>query len=447
MKIKLQLTILIAGIISVPVLCVVAMLAFRYISSPQRILIKSYEKAALEQNLSHADFASIKSAILKLPPDVEIAVFFNKKLVFSSIKDISNKDDFDAVIDYIKDTNRKYFYQISGVQSSTNNGEYTVITRLRKRRPARPLHNYFIGAFATILALTEVFAITVVLLVFKNIRKSIMILEENAQKIASGDLNTQIKVDSHDTNEIVSLTDNLEKMRLSLMQNLERRNKFIMGISHDLRTPVALIKGYTEGILDGVIHDSDKVHESLQLINAKNQQLSTLIDNLINFVKLDNNDWQKNLKTVVIKPILEDFASSVNVAQAVFLRTVKINIEVGENTKVQMDTMLFTRALENLYSNALRYTKEHDEIAFSAKEENNNLIIAISDTGEGIKQEDLDRIFDLFYRGTQSRREEGYGIGLSVVKSIIEAHGWKIFVKSQVGSGTTFTIQIPLALA
>ena len=110
-----------------------------------------------------------------------------------------------------------------------------------------------------------------------------------------------------------------------------------------------------------------------------------------------------------------------------------------------MNKTLISRAFENLLSNALRYTKENDTITISAYKINDSEIkVAIADTGIGIDEKDLNQIFDLFYRGTNSRREEGMGIGLSVVKNIMETHNWNIEVKSEKDKGTCFIITIPL---
>jgi signal transduction histidine kinase len=110
-----------------------------------------------------------------------------------------------------------------------------------------------------------------------------------------------------------------------------------------------------------------------------------------------------------------------------------------------MDAGLFTRALENLVGNAIRYTEQRGRITMDARIQEGSVLLSITDTGVGIPAEDLPRIYDPFYRGTNSRREQGFGLGLTTVKSIIESHGWNISVSSQVGAGTTFTISMPLA--
>ena len=174
-----------------------------------------------------------------------------------------------------------------------------------------------------------------------------------------------------------------------------------------------------------------------------------MIDSLINFMKLDSTQWRQQLLPHDIVPIIKDFAHTAEMTGTVYKRNIKAQLSLSESIKIPVDKMLFSRALENIFSNALRYTKDGDSILISAEEmtdEQNaaKVVITISDTGIGIEKEDLAHIFDLFYRGTNSRREQGMGIGLSVVKNIIDTHGWKIFVESERGKGTNFKIEIPL---
>jgi signal transduction histidine kinase len=271
-----------------------------------------------------------------------------------------------------------------------------------------------------------------------------MILEETTQKIAEGALDTKIAPPrGRNANEITSLAESLEKMRISLKDWQDRRVRFIMGISHDLRTPVALIKGYAEAITDGVVTDMDRVRNSLSIIHTKAGQLEGMINDLINYVKLNNTDWRQSLELVNLRPVLKDFADSAEATAEVYKRTIHCRIDVDPETKVKMDRNLLNRALENLYSNALRYTKDGDSISIEADEDEDTVSVGISDTGIGINANDLEHIWDMFYRGTNSRREAGMGIGLSVVRTIIDTHGWNIDVKSKQGEGTAFTITIP----
>ena len=156
---------------------------------------------------------------------------------------------------------------------------------------------------------------------------------------------------------------------------------------------------------------------------------------------------QEKLIPDSINRLLDDFARYAEMTGKIFKRNVTANISLTEDIQIPMNRQLVQRALSNLFTNALRYTKENDTIEVNAFnkviDKDNFMIIEIKDTGKGIDKKDLDYIFDIFYRGTNSRQEEGMGIGLAVVKSIIETHGWNISVDSQKNKGSCFTIKIP----
>ena len=232
-------------------------------------------------------------------------------------------------------------------------------------------------------------------------------------------------------------------MRISLSEAQNQKSKFIMGISHDLRTPVAVIKGYTEAISDGVISSEEEIKNTMELITAKTNQLETMIDMLINFTKMNSTEIRQAMKTQSITDFLTEIIKEEQTTGNVFKRKIITEINFDKDVLVPFDRQLATRVFENLFNNAMRYTKDDDTITLRAFIEEQNVIYSITDTGIGIEEKELKNIFELFYRGTNSRREEGMGIGLSVVKNIIETHGWKIEVASKKDEGTTFTITIP----
>jgi signal transduction histidine kinase len=217
-----------------------------------------------------------------------------------------------------------------------------------------------------------------------------------------------------------------------------------MGISHDLRTPIAIIRGYAEALSDGIIKSKAEKEKAIKLIKTKISQLENMINTLINFVKLENSDIRKTLVPKSINKLITNFAKEAESTMSVFKRKIIHNIDISKDYLIPLDEQLVNRVFENLLSNALRYTSEDDEIRIIAHDSDDTLMIKFCDTGIGIAESDLANIFDLFYRASNSRREEGMGIGLSVVKNIIETHGWKIDVESEKGKGSCFTIFIPL---
>lgn len=302
--------------------------------------------------------------------------------------------------------------------------------------------------FIIIGIITFIFELLIILFTLhlsKTIQKSIKFLQNSTKKLADGEVNDSLerRKSNRGANEITDLIVNLEKMRLTLRENEERRNKLIMGISHDLRTPVAVIKGYSEAIADGVITDPEEIQKTVQIMLSKSEQLENMINTLINYVKLNSQTWKKNLVNQPIEPMLSSFINSSVGTGTIFKRNVKGSINISKDISLPYDSELVQRALENLYSNALRYTNEGDEINLTAEETDSEIIVKIEDSGIGMDKKDQQYIFDMFYRASTSRREAGYGIGLSVVKNIIDIHGWKIDVESQKGVGTTFIIKIP----
>ena len=451
MKIKNQFRLFIAGILLVPIVCSIALPTYAYLSSPERILIKGYKELSKIQKLSikDEDIQVLKNVIKDIPPNVQISVIAEHSLVLlSNIPEIKTNSMIDDtnLFSYMKQTSRNYFYQVMTPDLS-NNTSVLIITRAPKEHETRRQRkSNFITHLFFFFLIFESFCIVFIVLISQTISRSISILEKDTEKIASGDLD--FKIDNptkHRTiNEITSLSKNLDKMRQALKEETERRTRFIMGISHDLRTPVALIKGYTEALYDGVGSKPEAVKKSLEVIGNKTNQLETMIDTLINCMKLDSTQWRNQLVPQDIAPVIKEFITGAITTCDVYKRKAISEISIKENTKILFDKMLFNRVLENLFSNALRYTNENDEIRLKAIQNDSEIKIEISDTGIGIEQDELAHIFDMFYRGTNSRREGGMGIGLSVVKNIIDTHGWSINVKSEKAKGTCFTITIPL---
>ena len=161
---------------------------------------------------------------------------------------------------------------------------------------------------------------------------------------------------------------------------------------------------------------------------------------------METGQWRMTHHEVPARALLTDLARRFAEDALILKRDFGWTIELPEEATVRMDAGLFTRALENLVGNAIRYTEEKGRITMDARVQAGQLLLSITDTGIGIPSDDLSRIYDPFYRGTNSRREQGFGLGLATVKSIIESHGWSISVASKVGAGTTFTIRMPLTM-
>ena len=458
MKIKNQISLLITGIIILPTLCMILFPIYTYYNSPRRFLMKGYKEIRNinEANLSESDWNQIQNYIEKIPPEVQILIFYNSKIILSTIPELKTGSTHNPkeLFDFVQTTNSSYDYQFQSfflenqpkkdARDGSHKNKGLIISRFdaKEKNSLKRIPKFMMHIFFVVLAF-ESLSITVIILIAKSVSNSIEIIQKATQKIANGELDTKLEISGRrNSNEILQLTEDLERMRKALKENLERRSRFIMGISHDLRTPVALIKGYSEAVSDGIVNSIDDIKKSVSIINTKAGQLESMINDLINYVKMDNIEWKKTLRPVELKSFLKDFAANMECAAELYKRKISSSIEIDEQ-QVLMDKNLFTRALENIYGNALRYTNDGDSISLEAKKNSlGKTEISISDTGVGIPEEDLEKVFELFFRASNSRRENGMGIGLSVVKSIIDSHGWSINVKSKPNQGTTFTITL-----
>ena len=487
MKIKNQISILIAGIIILPILCLILFPVYAYFSSPKRFLMQGYEqvRAINEQNFSEDDWDKILAQLEKIPPEVQLIIYYDSTVILSTIPDIETGAAIapEQIFDFVQATNDSYDYQFQSLFVDENvlkkrdrrfeerpeheappppptqeevrqhhqmhetyerRKRGLIISRLDSRNlPQRRRIPRFIKHFFWLAVVFEAFTICVVVLISRSISRSIEVLQAATKRIADGELETNLETPKKtNSNEILMLTEDLERMRNSLKEDQQRRSRFIMGVSHDLRTPVALIKGYAEAISDGVV-TGDALAKSSAIIGAKAEQLESMIDDLIGYVKMNNTEWLRTLESVDIKAFLEEFAKNMEGAAELYKRRIIKSIDI-ESRLVTMDKNLVQRAMENLFSNALQYTKEGDRITLEAHTgAQGQTEITLSDCGIGIPEEDQTKVFELFFRATNSRRESGTGIGLSVVKTIVDAHGWKIDVTSRVAEGSAFKITIP----
>lgn len=448
MKLKNQLNLLATLITAIPLACILFIFINYYLRSPRNMLLSgSKEVQALDSsNMTTQDYKIFLRNVRLLPQDVECALIDNTTglVITSSIKEFPTNvylTNFELWA-IMETTSNIFFYQFTTLRTHTLNS--MMITRVPRKKSSTSKNQTLMPLLYSILMIIVSVCIIIIVRLSHTINKSIKKIEDETQALANGNLSGKIPFDdTKKANEISSISESLEKMRISLSEAQNQKTKFIMGISHDLRTPVSVIKGYTEAISDGVISSKKDVKSAMELITAKTNQLENMIDTLINFTKMNSTEIRQSMKTQSITRFLTDIIREEQTIGNVFKRNIITSVNFDREVLVPFDRQLATRVFENLFNNALRYTRDNDTISLSAFIHDNNVIYSIKDTGIGIDKEDLKNIFEMFYRGTNSRREEGMGVGLSVVKNIVETHGWNIDVNSQKNNGTCFTIKIP----
>ena len=448
MTIRTQLRLFSAVIIMLPLLCLLSIRGYSHYYSVQRTFIKNFRlmESSNKINMSVNDRNTLPKAVKGMPPDIEAALIINDIVEISTITELKEGQILKEkdLWSFLQNTSIKYAYQFEIPPVKTSGNHIVLLSRIAKQRDGSYKDN------VPLLILTfSVFFITIciatIYTIAYSIFSSLMLLKTQTQKIADGDLNEEIKIpsDKMKRNEITQFLTSLERMRQSLVEAKNRQSRFIMGISHDLRTPVAVIKGYTEAMLDGMMKSKEEINSALKIVSVKTSQLESMLDTLINYEKLQTKDLINTLKMQKLAPILIEFAKNAEITGTVFHKNVSYAIDIDREFSVPVNEQLLLRAFENLLSNALRYTKDDSCILLYAQEKSDCIELVIEDCGIGIEEKDIEHIFDLFYRGTNSRREEGMGIGLSVVKNIMDLHGWDITVESKKNIGTKFTITVP----
>ena len=447
MKLKTQLNLLATFITAIPLACILFICINYYLRTQKSMLLTGYEQVTKldSSNMTDDDYKLFKKNVQLLPKTVETALIdnFTGLVITSSIKELPTNSIISQWELYLimGSNSDKYFYQFTTLKTATLDS--IMITRVPRKRSSPSRNQLLLPALYIMLTVIVAVCIIIILRLSITINKSIKEIEYETKTIAGGDLSNKIQFNLKKKNEISSISESLEKMRVSLVEAQNQKSKFIMGISHDLRTPVAVIKGYTEAISDGVLNTPEDISNAMELITEKTNQLENMIDTLINFTKMNSVEIRQSMKTQSITDFITEIIKEEQTTGGVFKRNIITQINFDKDVLVPFDKMLARRVFENLFNNALRYTNDGDTITLSSYIADNSVIYKITDTGIGIDEADLKNIFNMFYRGTNSRREEGMGIGLSVVQNIIETHRWHIDVESKKDIGTTFTVTIP----
>lgn len=231
----------------------------------------------------------------------------------------------------------------------------------------------------------------------------------------------------------------------SLRKIEKMKTDFVANASHELRTPVAAIKGFSETLLDGAMDNPKLRQRFIGIIDKEAERLIKLINELLDLSKLERKNEKIDLAKVDIKDLITECCK--NLDDYAKKSGVSILLDLKENLpKVNVNLEMITQALINLIDNGIKYNKKGGNLEIVGYQMDDNVIVEFKDTGLGISKEDLPRIFERFYRVDKARSKEvgGTGLGLSIVKHIIEVNKAKIFVESELDKGTKFSIYFPV---
>ncbi|TYO94618.1 two-component system histidine kinase PnpS [Desulfallas thermosapovorans] len=241
-------------------------------------------------------------------------------------------------------------------------------------------------------------------------------------------------------NGVVAVLHDITRIR-----KLEKiRTEFVDNVSHELKTPVTAIKGFTETLLDGAMHQEETCREFIEIIDHEAGRLSRLIQDLLDLSRIEYNRVQARFEIINLVPVIHQ--TVLKLRGYAENKGLELILDLpGKDVPVRVDRDMIEQVLLNLVDNAVKYTPPRGRVKIELAEAANQVTVWVRDTGAGIPQEDLDRVFERFYRvdKTRSRALGGTGLGLSIVKHIIDLHGGTVGVYSTPGIGSNFYFTLP----
>ena len=244
---------------------------------------------------------------------------------------------------------------------------------------------------------------------------------------------------------VAERTQELEKLNEELKNLNKMKSDFISAVSHELRTPLTSIKGYASILMTGKLGDVLPAHkERLEKIYKQSNSLVQLINNLLDIARIESGKVQMEMKDISIKEILDSIVDIITPQ----IKEKNISLKINSNIKfdkIKADQVQLERALLNLLSNAVKFTPEKGKVLIDIQEKDDDIQFSIEDTGIGIPPQDIPKVFQEFFRADNAldQKIKGSGLGLSLVKKIVEAHKGKIWFNTELGKGTRFTFTLP----
>jgi len=303
------------------------------------------------------------------------------------------------------------------------------------------------GAFTRPLAIGLIVGVMLALavswLVSRRLAKRLGGLEEAAVSLADGDFGARAPVEGTDGVDELSSTFNY--MALSLQQAQRRERDFLMSVGHDLRTPLTTIRGYAEALDAGVI-EADEFPRVAEVLHRQTDRLSRLVEDLMLLARLEAREFNLRNEPVDLAAHVEELAAEHRVRA----EKLGVNFEehIGNVGTVDIDPDRVAQVLGNLVDNALRYTPERGSVVLTMSGDGTNVFFEIADTGPGIDEEDIPRVFERLYVAQRYRpvRPEGSGLGLPIVKELVEAMHGSVDFSSKPGLGTTVRVTLPVVV-
>lgn len=309
------------------------------------------------------------------------------------------------------------------------------------------------GIILLICVLLFVIAIVVTsFITTQTIVKPINKISRGADEIARGNLECEIDYDS--TNELGQTAQSFNEMRKKLKEYMEKQSKaeeerkvLVAGIAHDLRTPLTSVKGYAEGLADGIADTPEKQQKYIKIICESINDTEKILDDLLTVSRMELSGYALNKSEVSVKEFFSDGAEEIKTILDKEGFDFEYENHCSDDTVIDIDVDRFSRVISNIISNSIKYRREDvkGRISIVIDEYDRSVIIEVSDNGIGVDKKSLSKIFDTMYRTdpARTRVSQGSGLGLSVCKQIVELHSGTIWARSEEGEGLSIFISLP----
>lgn len=393
-------------------------------------------------NIGKVDESTLNS--INLSSGISFSIFDqNKKLIYSNEEVKTIKKNYERE-DKRKNHKDKTFEHSNGLiytdrtVSVKGNTYYIQITKAFEDIGSKT------GALVEILAITIIFGTLISvfsgLFLSKRLLKPIQDITMAAKEITSKSLDKRISTNGAD-DELKDLADTFNSMIERLEKDFEKQRRFVSDASHELRTPISVIHGHVNLLNRWGKNDETQLNRSLATLKSETDNMSRLIENLLLLAKGDNNVFNAKKEEIFLNQLLKEVVDETLLSHNDAL----ISYICEDSIKINGDYNLLKQVLRILIDNSIKFSTTYEEITIEAKQNDSETLVGVKDKGVGIPSESLPYIFDRFYRVDESRTKStgGTGLGLSIAKQIIEVHGGKIFVESELGKGTKVTFTIP----
>lgn len=292
--------------------------------------------------------------------------------------------------------------------------------------------------YVTLLAI--LFSIIIALFLSRRIAKPISDMTKKAEKLAEGNYNVQFTTTG--IKEIDELANTLNYLEQEVSKTDEYRRDLMANVSHDLKTPLTMIKAYAEMIRDITLDNKEKTKENLNVIIDETDRLNILVNDILELSKLQNNQDNLNIEKFDIVELINDILKRYQIIKET--ENYKLILESPDSIMVKADKKRISQVIYNLINNAINYTGDDLTVTIKITENTKECKIEIIDTGKGIDEKDLPNIWNRYYKKEKNHKRNvvGTGLGLSIVKNILEQHHFKYGVNSVKDKGTTFYFQV-----